>query len=237
MANKRIIASSVRNVEHIAILDDLIAARMAGIDKSVVFMYLADIVKAPALIWLAKHFNVLGYRGWALATTEEQKRELIKEAIAMQSIAGTPDSIIDAIQSVGYTDVQVQERINFGDILYDGTHSYNGVWQYGTTHWTRIRVVVNASGLGLIDATTSGLLVELINIYKATRSHLLDGITYSFGFHDSLGDNGLEDGFGLIQGGGFMDTLYEGVPYDGTQSYDGNTAQYQSDFLSIQIII
>lgn len=229
---KRIIASSLRNVPHLAILDDLIAARMAGIDRSAVFVYLADIVNADALYWLAKHFDVLGYKGWALATTDEQRRELIKQAITLHKTAGTPYSIERAIESVGYTNVTILERINVGGIYYDGTHSYNGSSQYGDTHWTRFRVIVEAAGIGPIDAATSDLLVELINIYKPTRSHLLDGITYSLAFEDNLG---LSDTFALIQGAIFEDSLYQGPGYDGTIPYDGTT-QHQSDIFFVEVV-
>jgi P2-related tail formation protein len=68
---------------------------------------------------------VTGYRGWLLADTEAQKRELLKVAIELHRYAGTPFAIEKALQSVGFIGATIIEN-PVALFRYDGLFNYDG---------------------------------------------------------------------------------------------------------------
>ncbi|AIN16398.1 phage tail fibers [Yersinia pseudotuberculosis] len=62
----------------------------AELPLEVLLVYLIDLVKTPLLPLLAEQFHVLGDEGWNLTSTEGQRRELIKKAIEIHRLKGTP---------------------------------------------------------------------------------------------------------------------------------------------------
>lgn len=211
----RIIASSVRDIEHIAVFDDIIKQRFDALDKDALFVYLIDIVKSPALIFLADQFDVLGFKGWALANTDADRRNLIKNAIRLHKKKGTPFAIKQAISSsiagVDYQDITILEHINLVGIFYDGIYTYNGSQHFGPGHWATFRVTIDATGMGPITADISYLIVQLILEYKNVRSWLVD-LSYLYPLDENLL---VDDTVGL--------TIYEETHlYDGADTYDGS---------------
>jgi phage tail P2-like protein len=67
--------------------------------KTVVVDY--DHVDVSALPHLAEQRNVLGDAGWNMADTEAKKRALLKEAIALHRIKGTPYAIRRSLALLG----------------------------------------------------------------------------------------------------------------------------------------
>lgn len=166
---------------------------------SAVNIYDFDNVDASALYDLASQFNVLGYRGWVLAETEAQQRQLLKRAIELHRVAGTPYSIKLALESVGYPDVTIQENPG---LRYDGSSRYDGVERYRGDVYGQF-IVTLSSETPAPNKDQVRLILLLINEWKNLRSILFD----------------------LRQGGRSLlknALFYDGrAAYDGEQSFDG----------------
>lgn len=80
-----------------------LAARQAALDLAAVVIYDFDTVAASALPVLAEQFNVLGDAGWDLADTQAKQRALLKEAIALHRLKGTPRAIKRALALLSYS--------------------------------------------------------------------------------------------------------------------------------------
>ena len=209
-----IVPSSI-GLDWIKAFDEVIEERFGALDMASVLVYLIDIVNADALPILAKQFDVLGYKGWLLADTEQKQRDLIKQAIELHRYKGTPWSIKAALERLGYPNAQIQEGV--GTIYYlDGTWNLNGSITLGASgHWAYFRVLFN-----FIDFTTvipaadlekvTGLILE----YKNERSHLY-GVTFELDVEDTLE---LEDENALGVGGM---TSNGAVMLDGQFNLDG----------------
>lgn len=173
--------------------------RLQALDLGVLSIYDIDNVTAEALFDLADQFNVLGLRGWNLATTEAQRRALIKESIQLHQKEGTPYAIKRVLALVGYPDATIQENPgNFydGEWTYDGTRTYSGA-QLGSF------IVTLDSEQSTVSGPLVTLIVALINEWKNARSYLLDL---------RIGDISLFSN--LLQ----YDSLWA---YNGEQDYDG----------------
>ena len=213
-----ILASAISNISHLAAFDELAEERMSTIQLDRLLIYIIDTVDASALPWLAKQFNVLGYRGMRLAQTEAQQRQVIKTAILLKRYAGTPWAVKQALRSIGYPDAILVENAGVGP-----------------TGWAQFRIELNV-GDNPISADKLEELVQMIKIYKGTRNHLLD-ISYTITFiEDGLGitdesneNPSVDDEDAINVGGNFR---YDGQGhYDGEHNYSSDT-----DVLEIQII-
>lgn len=144
--------------------------RLLSIDLAALRVYDIDNAPSTALYDLADQFNVLGNRGWNLASTDGQRRELIKQAIALHKTAGTPYSIKLALSAVGYPDVVITENPGLrydGSVNYDGSATYEGAFLgYFTVILDPLRSTVSTELVALI--------IAIINEWKNTRSILLD---------------------------------------------------------------
>lgn len=217
--------------EHIAKFDELADNRFNNIPVEAVLAFLIDIVAADALFFLAENFDVLGYKGWILASTESEKRELIKEAIRLHRKKGTPWSIIEALRVLGYPDVRIVE--NIVGATYNGTYSYNGSINYDQPGPFTFRVLLNAASSGIITGTELENIIEIIKIYKNARSHLVD-VSFGFYFQDNVTiSESLDiDALPAFSSTGGTSLRYRGLrTYDGSSDYDGD-----SDVLTINII-
>lgn len=171
-----ILASGVSNVEHIAAFDAMVEQRFANLDIEAVLIYLIDTVDVDALPSLAAQFDVLGYKGYGLAQTEQQKRDVIKRAIELHRYKGTPWSIKEALKAIGYYNAIIEERL-VNPIYYNGIFNHNGSQFYGPGHWADFRVKIDiGNDMGVTPQTASDA-VKLILEYKNVRSRLRD-VTY-----------------------------------------------------------
>jgi phage tail P2-like protein len=231
----KIIASGVRNIKHIADFDELIEKRMAGIDLDALFVYLLDIVKEPALIHLAWQFDVLGFKGWALTQTEQDRRQLLKNAIELHKHKGTAfairRAISQAVTGIAYNDVIVQERVNLGGIFRNGLYNRNGSRYHGQTHWTNFRVLIDVQNFGPVTVDIAYLILQLILEYKNERSHLLN---LSFGFN-LVEEVDFSEEFLINVGEDFPEDLMFSILHDGENLRDGSR-QRQQDIFNMTVI-
>lgn len=169
---KVILANSIAWKEHLAVFDKVYAKRLDNIDLTVLLIYLVDMVPASALSSLGKQFDLLGYKGFALATTDEERRTLIKNAIERKRYSGTPWALKEALKSVGYGDSEIIEGLT---PLYDGTFRYDGTITHGSNGWAFFSIdnIDLGETKGYKDSDLI-LLRELIDIYKRAITRLVN---------------------------------------------------------------
>jgi phage tail P2-like protein len=68
---------------------DELFSRYNELETDNLLVYLVDTVDASALPHLAEQFHIMGNEGWLYATTEQEKRALIKNAIELHRYKGT----------------------------------------------------------------------------------------------------------------------------------------------------
>jgi phage tail P2-like protein len=160
MADYSIIPDGIRD-QNVEALYDLIDG-LGSLDLSPVIIYLIDRVSSEALPHLAEQFHVAGYEGWIQATTDLERRALIRTAIEKHRFKGTPGSIRIALAALSMEPI-ITEWFNY-DPVGDPFH---------------FKVEVITSGRE-VDAALSDLIEYLIFEYKNVRS-VLDSLTFITG--------------------------------------------------------
>lgn len=189
----RQVATAIRDVPHLMAFLDITEAFLQEIDLSPLLVYVIDTTSAEALPYLAKQLDVLGYKGWALATTEQEQRELLKKAIELHRYKGTPWSIKEALKSVGFGGAEIVEGIS--DVSRTGIYFRNGTIFYNTPtlyDWALFSIVVDLGETKGVTAEQTELAVKLIDEYKNVRSKLV-GITFKVTISETqtINDNAL----------------------------------------------
>lgn len=113
--------------------------RLVGLNQHAIIM-LIDVVDHSSLMWFADHFSLFG-DGWQFAVTEQEQRELIKNAIEIHRYKGTPWAIKRTLKLLGYGDCKLIER--FGYYEHNSTIQHDGTRHYGKDgHWTHYQLVM-----------------------------------------------------------------------------------------------
>lgn len=98
-------------------------AQLAAIDPQLVIVRWIDRVNASLLPILAEEYSLLD-DGWELAETEEAQRAMLKGAIRLHRIKGTPAAIREVFSMLGLGEVEIDEgrsgRRRDGTFLRDG---------------------------------------------------------------------------------------------------------------------
>ena len=212
--NGTILADSVAHLTHLQAFDLLIKKRFDEFELDKLLVYLIDTVNVDAIPYLAKQFDVLGYKGFRLAQTETDQREIIKKSIELHRFKGTLWAVEEALKSIGYGDAIIEEHVE--------------------GHWAKFRVTIDL-GSHPLNVLEIDDLVKMIKEYKNTRSHLAD-LSYTLSFDDSItpednffdGQN-YEETDSVTAGGDFKHNGL--VLRDGSRNYSRD-----SDVLTITII-
>ncbi|MCO5238877.1 MAG: phage tail protein I [Chitinophagaceae bacterium] len=212
-----VLADSIKDIPHLLQFDLVAKKRLDALQLDALLVYLIDTVDASAIPYLAAQFDVLGYKGLRLATTDEQRRDVIKRAIELHRFKGTVWAVREALRNIGYPDIVLTEHVGAGE-----------------KGWAVFRLELN-SGDNVVSEDMIGEIVKMVNEYKNVRSHF-ESISYQVVFDDvivfsdiSMENPGVNDMDGLFVGGDFR--------YNGEESYNGNR-NYSSDtdILTIEII-
>lgn len=215
---------SISGAQHIAAFDEMAENRLALIQSEPVITYLIDTVSASALPYLAEQFDVAGNKGYKQATTDAQRREIIRKAILLKRKLGTPWAIRQALTAVGYgSEATIVERV--------GTDPLTG--------WAEFRIDIDLGDSVGISGTLEDEATALINEYKNARSHLTS-INYKAIISDTLvvpvDDDILIVG---LDSGDTTDTVpFTALLYDGTWFYNGgyNYDVSKNESMSVNII-
>ncbi|HJU45744.1 MAG TPA: phage tail protein [Chitinophagaceae bacterium] len=162
--NGSILADSIAHLPHLAAFDLLVKKRFSELELDKLLVYLIDTVDSDAIPYLAEQFDVLGYKGFKLATTEADQREIIKRSIELHRYKGTLWAVREALTSIGFGDAVIVEHVD--------------------DHWAKFRVTIELGGRAL-SITEIDELVKMISEYKNTRSHLAD-LSYTLTFDDTI---------------------------------------------------
>lgn len=175
---KTILPPNFASIPHIEAFDLTFANRLSLLNIENIITNLVDTVPENVLPWLAKQFDVEGYRGWKLTENTQQRRDLIKQSIELHKYKGTIYGMKQAIKSVGFADVEILEGVLGAILLCNGVAICNGEFTCGegdgTTQWACFNVIFDLGLLKGITADSTGNLRAIVNEYKNQRSRLLN---------------------------------------------------------------
>jgi len=217
---KNILSDSIASVPHLAAFDAVAQLRMSDIEIENLLVYIIDMVDASALPILARQFDVEGFRGYGLATTDAQRRSIIKQAIELKRYMGTVWAIKQAMIAVGYTDAVLIEGIDTGDV---------------DTDWARFKIESDLGDTIGVSGDSQSDLAKLVREYKPTRSYL-EGISYRITISDIL--DPIDDTLNINYEAPSMEEYlgYIARFYNGIHNYDGSIKYIEShDSLIINI--
>lgn len=116
--------------------------RPQRLDKQQIMSSIVDLLDPKFLLLLAEKWSVTGYDGYKLAESDGAKRRLIKGAVELHQLKGTPWSIRAAIRLLGFGEVTILEGL--ANRFRDGTISRNALYYHGDKDkWAHYRVILN----------------------------------------------------------------------------------------------
>lgn len=219
-SNENILADSIAGIPHLAAFDAMVNARMNAIEVEALLIYVIDSVSASALPLLARQFDVEGFQGYGLATTDEQRRQIIKRAIEFKRYRGTVWAIKEAMQTVGYTGATLIEGVDTGD---------------PDTDWARFKIESELGDTIGVGGVVEAELAKLVREYKPARSYL-EGISYTIAIQDLL--DAINDTLNILFEAPTLDENlgYFARFYNGAHTYNGAITYRESlDTLTINI--
>lgn len=150
--DKLLLPPPLASDERFSILANIAAERFAQIDLTALLVYLVDIVDASALPSLAGQFHVQELEGWLFAANEQEKRELIKQAIELHKYKGTPWAVRRVLEILSLPGT-ISEWFEYG----------------GKAYFFKVEIKLINQGM---DENLFNNLVDLIHEYKNVRSKL-----------------------------------------------------------------
>ncbi|WP_414165200.1 phage tail protein I [Superficieibacter sp. BNK-5] len=150
--DKLLLPPPLASDERFSILANIAAERFAQLDLTALLVYLVDLVDASALPSLAEQFHVQGLEGWLFASDEQEKRELIKQAIELHKYKGTPWAVRRVLEILSLPGT-IAEWFEYG----------------GKAYFFKIEIELIDRGL---NESEFNALVALIHEYKNVRSKL-----------------------------------------------------------------
>lgn len=159
-----VIASS----ERMTAWADLIHEKYESMPLEMIFKNLIDTVPALLLPWHADEYSLTGLGGWNLATSNYQKRELIKSAVELHAYKGTPWSIREIVRRLGFGEIDIITGLNH--LYFDGSANYDGKYFYGDSDkWSYYRVVLNTA----VTNTEAAVLKQVLRYFAPAHCTLI----------------------------------------------------------------
>jgi phage tail P2-like protein len=204
--NNTILPDSIAIYPHLLAFDVALKNQVDSLPLQVLLVYLVDNVPAAALPFLAAQFDVLGYKGLALCQTEQDQRNLIKEAIELHRFKGTQWAVKQALKSIGFADVKIVEHTS--------------------GNWATFKVILTNENLTLTEQTALDL-VQMVYEYKGCRN-ALESVQLTIQVEDIIDlETDTAGVFAEIHADDTV-TLTGSLFYDGVGLYDGLN-DYSSD--------
>lgn len=117
MANLQYVDIIVRDPKYKALAD--LNKRLNLLDTSQIMTTLVDLLGDECIPLLAEKWSATGYDGLLLADSEKSKRALIKGAIELHRLKGTPWSIREVLRRLGLGEIEIDEGLK--SRLYENT--------------------------------------------------------------------------------------------------------------------
>lgn len=198
MASKPVIADSISYLPEMTAWYNTIVAELAQIDLGKLLVYDVDTVDPSALEYLGSQFDVLGYKGFRLANTEDDQREIIKRAIELHRYKGTEWAIKQALISIGFADVVLLK---------------------GYDHWAKFGILITNENVQL-TANSFNDITAMVAEYKRAVCVLVE-IRLTIQITDSLS----VDDFPVVVNPEIAVSerllLSGAIQYDGSIEFDG----------------
>ncbi|EBS7636628.1 phage tail protein I [Salmonella enterica] len=150
--DKLLLPPPLASDERFSILANIAAERFAQLDMTTLLVYLVDVVDVSALPSLAEQFHVQGLEGWLFASDEQEKRELIKQAIELHKYKGTVWAVRRVLEILSLPGT-ISEWFEYG----------------GKAYFFKVEIELINQGM---DENLFNNLVDLIHEYKNVRSKL-----------------------------------------------------------------
>ncbi len=150
-----------------------IIGRLSTLDLSPILVYRIDSVPESALTWLTWQFD-LQSAYWQLIDAGSQ-RELLKQAIALHRLLGTPYALKTALASLGYP----------GATILEGQNSWGGSGWPVDQGWAVNRIVVPVPPGGVPGGAVADIIATW-NFFKPARSWLDEVVFRSAPLSDTL---------------------------------------------------
>ena len=102
---------------HLKIFDEICEERFSKINVDTVLTTIVDNVSSDVLPHLAEQYHIMGNEGWLHASTEEEKRALIKSAIKIHRYKGTKFALLEIFRTLNLVG-EVTEWFEYGGEPY-----------------------------------------------------------------------------------------------------------------------
>lgn len=179
---------------------NVIKETLAEIDISKLLIYLIDTTDASLLPYFAEQFDVLGYKGFKLAQTEADQREIIKRAIELHRYKGTEWAVKEALKSIGFSDIELIKT--------------------GYDHWAKFGIRITNQSVQLTD-TSFFDIIQMVTEYKRAVC-VLEEVLITIQIEDVL----FVDDVPVVINAEISTvdklTLSGSLKYDGSAPFDGN---------------
>lgn len=182
---KRIIAKTMASAvadSRLGVFDLLISDRFDNIDLSGMMLYLVDVCDPSYLPYLAKQFDVDGWKGYDRCTTTDQIRELVKNGIVLHQKMGTESAIKKAISIIGVNDYEIENHVS---LSVDGKLPDGTTITAGNPVWCAFNIKLTISDLSTFTENSLSLLKKYISYYKR-HTAILNEIYIGQTFDDSI---------------------------------------------------
>lgn len=133
--------------------------------------YLIDTVPAHYLPELGRQLHIMPLEGWQFAATDDERRRLIRESIALHRKKGTPWSIRRMLEIAGFG---AGSRISEGRIerRFDGAIFADGSEVYGGHSWAEFAIDIDLGDTAGLDAETPARIRAIVEEWKPAARHL-----------------------------------------------------------------
>lgn len=171
-----------------------------------------DTCPAAHLPWLAWALSV---DNWETDWPEAVKRQTLRRSVAVHRRKGTPAALRDALEAIGFADVEIDEGLPIA--RYDGTETHAGAETYGGgTRWAMFTLLLDlGEWRGLSDEGVARV-IDAVGRVKPVRSHLAD-LAFRVGVADTAE---LAESAETEVAHTASDVLPWGRRYDGTTQHD-----------------
>ena len=153
---KAVMADSISYLPEFKAWYTVFKQMLSDYDLGKLLVYVIDDLDASALPFLAEQFDVLGWKGWRLAKTESDQRELLKRAIELHRYKGTEWAIIEALKSIGFDNAVLKSGVAAG---YD--------------HWAKFGIDITNLTV-VLTADSFSDIIAMVNEYKRKVCVLVD---------------------------------------------------------------
>lgn len=194
MVDTTLLPPSLQDARGLAFLQ--LCGSAAQINLAQAWITWIDQAPAAALPALACQAGMLSDPGWLLAATDDERRALLKESLALAKVRGTPWSIKRALALSGWPGMAFEEglpaRTLDGSWILDGAVGLDQL-----NSWARFRAVQPLPGKPVTPEHLA-LITRVINAWKPLRCHL-EGIAFTLSFTSHL-HGGVLDGSWKLNG-------------------------------------